>query len=210
MVSGIERLKEGFSQLKLPVKNNTYKLLLRYYELIIKWNKKINIVSRQEENIIERHILDSLSIYDLLKGDHLLDFGTGAGFPGIPLKILKDDIFLDLVESRKKKAVFLRELMRELGLCNVRIYNVDIIQHKPEMCYDIITARKVGSIKKIVKLTARLLEENGRIIMFKGEKLPKEIEDARNVLKRNCLSITERHKRIFTKGEIVVIGRANG
>ncbi|MDO9574933.1 MAG: class I SAM-dependent methyltransferase, partial [bacterium] len=85
MDSVIDKFKEGIELLKLPAKEDTIRHLLRYYELILQWNKKINLISRVEKDVAKNHILDSLSIYYLLKGNYLLDFGSGAGFPGIPL-----------------------------------------------------------------------------------------------------------------------------
>ncbi len=205
MDSVMERLKGGIELLKLQVDENTIQRLHSYHQLILKWNKKINLVSRVEEDVIKRHILDSLSIYHFIKGRDLLDFGSGAGLPGIPLKILNNNISLDIVEAKKKKAVFLREVKRELGLHDVRIYNLDIRQFKPGRLYDVITVRKVGSIKKIVQLTAEFLKDGGRIITFKGEKLPIELEEAKESLKRYRLSIIEIENRLFTKGKICVL-----
>jgi len=205
MKTAIERLKEGIELLKLPAKEDTSRHLLKYYELILQWNKKINLVSRAEKDIIKNHILDSLSIYYLLKGNYLLDFGSGAGFPGIPLRILNSNISLDVVEAKKKKVVFLREVRRELKLHDVRIYNLDIRQFQPDRLYDVITARTVGSIKKIVQLTAGFLKDDGRIITFKGERLATELEEAKDTLKLYGLSVVEIQKKIFTKGTICVL-----
>lgn len=205
MDSVIDKFKEGIELLKLPAKEETIRCLYRYYELILKWNKKINLVSRAEKDIAKNHILDSLSIYYLLKGNYLLDFGSGAGFPGIPLKILNNNIFLDIVEAKKKKAVFLREVKRELKLHGVRIYNLDIRQFQSNRLYDVITARTVGSIKKIVQLTAGFLKDDGRIITFKGERLATDLEEAKETLKRYGLSVVEIQKKIFTKGTICVL-----
>ncbi|OYD13684.1 16S rRNA (guanine(527)-N(7))-methyltransferase RsmG [candidate division WOR-3 bacterium JGI_Cruoil_03_44_89] len=205
MESEIVRLKEGLERIKLRADEDTIRRLYTYYQLILKWNEKVNLVSRDERDIVKRHILDSLSIYYSIKGTDLLDFGSGAGFPGIPLKILNNDLSLDILEAKKKKAVFLREVRRGLELRDVRIYNCDIRQFQSDRAYDVITARKVGSIKRIVQLTARLLKENGRIITFKGEKLPIELEEAGETLKRYKLSIVEIQNRIFTRGKICVL-----
>jgi 16S rRNA (guanine527-N7)-methyltransferase len=205
MDSVIDKLKEGIELLKLPVEEETIQRLYKYYKLILKWNKKINLVSRSERDIVKRHILDSLSICYLIRGKDLLDFGSGAGFPGIPLKILNNNISLDILEVKKKKTVFLREAKRKLELQDVRIYNLDIRQFQPDRLYDVITARKVGSIKRIVPLTAGFLKGNGRIITFKGEKLPIELEEAKETLTRYRLSVIEIQDRIFTRGKICVL-----
>jgi len=205
MQSVIDNLKKGIELLQLPVEENTIQCLYTYYQLILQWNKKINLISRAEKDIAKNHILDSLSIYYLLKGNYLLDFGSGAGFPGIPLKILNNNIFLDIVEAKKKKAVFLREVKREFKLNDVRIYNLDIRQFQPDRLYDVITARTVGSIKKIVQLTAGFLKDDGRIITFKGERLATELEEAKEILKRYGLSVVKIQKKIFTKGAICVL-----
>lgn len=203
-------LKDELERIDLYVDEDTIALLLRYHKFILHWNRKINIISRQEEDIIGRHILDSLSIHNLIHGNHMLDFGSGAGFPGIPLRIVLKKLHLDIIESRQKKATFLKLLKNELGLKDVNIYNTDIAQFHPKINYDVITARKVGDIKKVVKLTSRFLEETGRIITFKGERLQEEIEEAREILDKQRLSIVKRKKRLFMRGEIVVIGRIDG
>lgn len=136
--SRILRLKEGLRLLGISIDHETIYQPYRYSELILEWNRKIALISKGDEDIIEKHILDSLSIYSFIKGKKLLDFGSGAGLHGIPLKILNRNISLDIIERRKKKALFLRKVKRELKLTGVRIHPQDITTLNLDNTYNII------------------------------------------------------------------------
>jgi len=207
--SRILRLKEGLRLLGISIDHETIYQLYRYSELILEWNRKIALISKGDEDIIEKHILDSLSIYSFIKGKKLLDFGSGAGLPGIPLKILNRNISLDIIERRKKKALFLREVKRELKLTGVRIHPQDITTLNLDNTYNIITVRKVGPIKDVLKRTERFLEKDGRIITFKGERLALELKETERLMQKQSLCVAGIEDRLFFNGKIVIIERRN-
>jgi len=140
-----------------------------------KWNKKINLVSYKDKNeLIKRHLLDSL--YFIHPIDHLkinpkliLDVGSGAGFPGIPLSIVLNNINFSLVEIRKKRALFLEHLKRLLNLTNVNIKNLDIrlVKENP----DIIVCRAFAPLDKIESLLYPFLEKGTKVIISRGKNL---------------------------------------
>ena len=146
------------------------------YETHIKeWSKRVRLVSKKDITFLrERHFLDSLLILPHLSkaSCHLLDIGSGAGFPGIPVKIARPDINVILVESTRKKSLFLRDVIDTLG-----IQGLDMIQDRAEnlpnnrkgkRSFDIVTARAVGPLPVLWKMAEPLLNECGRLLAFKG------------------------------------------
>ncbi len=203
----MENLKQELKSLNISLEEGAAENLYKYRNLIIEWNKKFNLISKNDEHRIERHILDSLSIYRFINGKSILDLGSGAGFPGIPLGIIDRNISISLLERRKKRAAFLKEVKRQLKLSAISIYPQDTREFRPHRLYDVITARKVTRISPTIRLIAQFLGENGRIILFKGEKLASEIEETKRDIQKYSLSVSRIEKRIFFKGNIVIIDK---
>jgi 16S rRNA (guanine527-N7)-methyltransferase len=165
--------------LQIPLPPNSLEKFQLYSIELQRWNNKINLISRKSDKPkdIYRHILDSLLILkaiEIPKGAFLLDIGSGAGFPGIPIKIVRDDILLTLVESRRKKAFFLEHIVKLLSLENALVIN----QRAEESLknsnfsekYDILTVKSVGGLKKIISLSCPFLKKDGLFVAYKGEK----------------------------------------
>jgi len=151
---------------------------------IIKWNKYINLISRQDiENICLHHILHSLSIAKFfdLNQKKVADIGTGGGFPGIPLAIIFPQAKFTLVDSIEKKTKVLQEIIKTLDLTNVHI-----IRNRSENLsgkYDYIVARAVSNLKKFIKNTRHLLAPNSAIIYLKGGDIEQEIKPFKEKIK---------------------------
>ena len=154
-----------------------------YTALLLEWNQRMHLVSKRdaEPHRIVRHFVDSLSILkavDIPKGAKLLDLGSGAGFPGVPIKIVRDDVRLTLVESIRKKALFLRKVIQSLRLDLVGVENrrAEELALKPALQegFDIVTAKAVGSLRGIMKSGLPLLRTGGGLVAYKGRIARKE------------------------------------
>ena len=165
--------------------------LLTYEQELLEWNKKINLTAiRDVESIRTKHFLDSLSCVLAWKSSpplHLIDVGTGAGFPGIPLKILYPNMKLTLVESVGKKTKFCQHIVNTLGLDNVNIIHMraeDLAQdtsHREK--YDWAIARAVAKLNVLSEYLIPLVKRGGHILAQKGETGPAEAQSAENAMK---------------------------
>lgn len=160
----------------------------KYYEILLDWNKKINLISRKEQNIIEKHFLDSIlflpEIDGLCRGvarntPTILDIGSGGGFPGIPLAIMNHKWKFTLCESTTKKANFLNIIVNELGLKNVEIINARVEAGlKPASTkYDFVTARAVDKLDILIKYAIPLLKPGGYLLAYKSKNIEEEIKN---------------------------------
>jgi len=141
--------------------------LIDYLQLLARWNLTYNLTAvRDPGEMITRHLLDSLAIAPHVRGTNLIDLGTGAGLPGIPLAILDPERAITLVDSNGKKTRFLREAVRVLGLANVQIENARSEDLQGQ--YDCVVARAFASLADLVRVGGHLLAADGRILAMKG------------------------------------------
>jgi 16S rRNA (guanine527-N7)-methyltransferase len=142
-----------------------------YQQLVLKWNRTHNLVSKSQASNLKSHTEDSLSIAGFL-GQNIMDVGSGGGFPGIPLAIINPEKSFFLVESSEKKAAFLLNTINKLELKNVKVFNRRVESLDPEKFpqpLDIV-ARALGGIEEIIKLTALFLaKENNKLRLMKTE-----------------------------------------
>ncbi|MDZ7364053.1 MAG: 16S rRNA (guanine(527)-N(7))-methyltransferase RsmG [candidate division KSB1 bacterium] len=155
------------------------KQLARYLRLLLEWNQRINLISpNDEDRIAERHILESLavlSVWDFPKESTVLDLGSGAGFPGIPLKIIRPDLAMTLLESRQKKVLFLNTAVRELKMENCSVVNARAEEPSGEK-YSIVIARAVADLKTLWEWSRPLLIWDGVLLAMKGGELNDELQ----------------------------------
>ncbi len=164
-----ERLREGLQQLKLAVDGEQQKKLLAYLQLMLKWNKAYNLTAiRDLDEMIIRHLLDSLSIMPYIKHSPVLDIGTGAGLPGIPLAICMPDYQFVLLDSNGKKTRFLAQVKIELGIENIDIIHSRIEDYKPSSGFEIVTCRAFAALNTILERTQHLLTSTTRVMAMKG------------------------------------------
>lgn len=148
--------------------------LLDYLALLARWNKTYNLTAvRDPAEMVDKHLLDSLAMHPFVdalveSGGALADLGTGAGLPGIPLAIVKPGLRVTLVESNGKKARFMREAVRQLGLRDVRVAESRIEALDEPGAYAAITARALATLPLIVELGGHLLDERGVLLAMKG------------------------------------------
>ena len=149
--------------------------LLAHVDLLAKWNRTYNLTAvRDPEDMVSRHLLDSLAVLPFVHGGTLADLGSGAGLPGIPLAIARPDIAVTLVESNGKKARFLREAIRSLPLANVTVAQARV--QDTAGAVDTITARAFASLPDMLAWGGHLLAPDGRWLALKGHADPAELD----------------------------------
>ncbi|MCJ7497585.1 MAG: 16S rRNA (guanine(527)-N(7))-methyltransferase RsmG [candidate division Zixibacteria bacterium] len=158
----------------------------RYLNELSSWNKKINLISRKKDKPedIYRHFLDSLLIFKAFKipsGSKILDLGSGAGFPAIPMKILREDLDITLVESIRKKTLFLKKMIELLGLKDITVFQ-ERIENLPELQgfndgFDFVTAKAFGKLKYTIPASYPFLKPGGVLVAYKGRSYKTEIID---------------------------------
>lgn len=161
----------------------------QYMRLLMEWNQKINLTAITEpEEIILKHFVDSLTIEKYInKGAVIADVGTGAGFPGIPLKIYRKDIKIVLVDALNKRLNFLNEVIREL-----KLENIETIHNRAEEFgrnkeyrekFDIATSRAVANLATLSEYLIPLVKEEGKCICMKGSDVEEELENSKKAIK---------------------------
>jgi len=179
-----QQLIEGLQALGLSTDGATLAKLRGYTELIRKWNKAINLVSRQDvERFVSRHLLDSLSITQLVADQpdaaRVLDIGTGGGLPGIPLAIMLPQLQFTLADRSDKKIRFLNQVVRRLELTNVDAVAVDVarLAQLPER-FGVVVSRAVAAPQVLWGLAAPLLSAQGRLILQTQVRAPDQAATA--------------------------------
>ena len=161
--------------------------LIKYASLVMDYNKNINITGAENiEDFIKEHIIDSLLALNIFKNcDNIIDIGSGAGLPSIPLAIVYENKKFTLCESKNKKADFLDMAKKELSLNNIEIKRVNVYEIKEK--YETITARAFSDIKTLLKIFKRLKNKNSVLIAYKGklDKIKEELEEIKNIEKYN-------------------------
>ncbi len=171
------QLAEGASALGVNLPHETSARLLQYLALVKKWSQVYNLTAiRQSEAMLSQHLLDSLAVLSYITGPRIVDVGSGAGLPGIPLAMARPDWNLMLIESNHKKAVFLQQARIELGLKNVEIVAKRVEGFQPTEKFDTVISRAFSNLVVFVKLAGHLCKEGkggGKIVAMKGA-YPKE------------------------------------
>lgn len=164
-------------ELNININDELYDKLYLYYELLNEWNNKFNLTNILELNdVFLLHFYDSLCLsksINLNEVNSLLDFGTGAGFPGMVIALVYKNISVTLIESNQKKCTFLNEIKEKLGISNVEII-CDRIENygiKNREKYDVVTCRAVTSIPMIIELATSTIKVNGYLLPLKGDSM---------------------------------------
>jgi 16S rRNA (guanine527-N7)-methyltransferase len=156
--------------LNLSLSDDRIDRLLDFIKLIEKWNKAYNLTAiRDREDMVRLHLLDSLAIAPYIEGKRVIDIGTGAGLPGIPLAIYWPEIEFILLDSNAKKTRFVQQAILELKLKNVSVCHNRVEHYHPEKSFDTVITRAFASLSDIVELTAHLLGKDGVLLAMKGQ-----------------------------------------
>jgi 16S rRNA (guanine527-N7)-methyltransferase len=177
-----ERLESGLRELSISVGSQGLARLVEYVALLDKWNRVYNLTAiRDAERIVSVHLLDCLAVVPYLRGNRVLDVGSGAGLPGIPIALARPDIRVTMLDSSHKKTAFLRQAVAELQLKNAAIVCERAESWRPPERFDCIISRAFAELSEFVRLTGHLLAPGGLLAAMKGvhphgeiEKLPRE------------------------------------
>lgn len=162
----------------------------KYMDLLLEWNEKINLTAiTDKDEIILKHFIDSLTIEKYIKdNDKVIDLGTGAGFPGIPLKIKNESIDITLVDSLNKRVNFLNEVIKELNLKNITAIHsrIEDLAHDKNYRekYDVVTSRAVANMSTLVEYMLPFAKIGGICICMKGPNVDEELENAKGAIKK--------------------------
>ena len=173
----------------LNVKKESYIKFYNYMKKVLEWNTKINVTAvRDEENFIIKHFIDSLMINKYVEGNlKVIDIGTGAGFPGIPVKLYNEDLQITLIDSINKKLNVIRDSIIGLDLKNIDVIHsrAEDLAINPEYreMFDVSTTRAVSNLSTILEYMMPFIKVGGRAVCMKGPNYQEELENARAAIK---------------------------
>lgn len=170
MLSIADELESGLKALQVTATLQQQNMLLEYIHLLKKWNKTYNLVADASDKVLlYRHVLDSIAIAPYVNAHSVLDVGSGGGFPGVPLAILKPSSKFTLLDSNGKKARFLFQVKATLGLQNLDVENCRIEHYQTNSQIDIVTCRAFSSLPDILQKISPLLSEDSHLLAMKGQ-----------------------------------------
>ena len=161
-------------------------LFEKYLSLLLEWNEKFNLTAiTDKDEIEEKHFIDSIELikYFDVKNKTLLDVGSGAGFPGIPLAIVEPTLKVTLLETTGKRVTFLKEVVQQLGLNNVEVVQGRAEEQKEREKFDIVTARAVKELNILLELCFYQVKVGGTFIAYKSSGVEEEISNAKHAFK---------------------------
>ncbi len=182
-----QELKEKAKKINIILEEKQIEQFYEYMNLLLEWNEKINLTAIIEpKEVILKHFIDSLTIQKYIKEEQkVIDVGTGAGFPGIPLSIIKQNTEITLLDSLNKRILFLEEIISSLQLKNIRTVHARVEEFaknkKEREIYDIATSRAVASLNVLLEYLLPLVKVGGECICMKGSST-EEIKEAEKAL----------------------------
>jgi len=171
-----KELLDGALKLSVSLDEKTADKMLRYLVLIERWNRIHNLTAiRDIQKMVHYHLLDSLSILPYIEGTHLLDVGSGAGLPGIPVALACPSKQVVLLEAQNKKATFLVQAITELALSNCEVVCARAEAYQPTTLFDTIMFRAVGALQTVIDQTRHLCAPKGLWLAMKGHHPTEEL-----------------------------------
>lgn len=161
------RLRAGVEKLSLSLPDGAMDKLLAYLALLVKWNGAYNLTAiRDPEQMVVKHLLDSLSIVPHVQGRSLIDVGTGAGLPGLVLAIVKPELDVTLLDSNGKKVRFLRQVIADLTISNANAVQTRVEEFDRQ--FDLVSSRAFATLADMANGSQQLLADNGEFLAMKG------------------------------------------
>jgi len=201
----------------LRLSSEHYALIDRYLDELLIWNRKINLTAiRQKKICWQKHIIDSLLLGEFIDSDsHLLDIGSGAGLPSIPLKIYYPQLSVTSVDTVSKKIQFQKHCVRKLHLTDYQALSTRIenLNNQSKQRYPYITSRAFSSLSQFCQLSHDYLAQDGVLVAMKGADYKREIEEATDILSKLNIKIVTIHERILQpldeKRAFIVLSKSN-
>lgn len=184
-----EKIKEYMNKINIEISDKQIEKFFDYMNLLLEWNEKINLTAITEpEDIILKHFVDCATILKYIKDeDKIIDIGTGAGFPGIPLKILNEKLDITLMDSLNKRIIFLNEIINELDLKNIVAIHAraeELARNKEyREKFDIATSRAVANLSTLSEYMLPFVKKDGMVISMKGSNIEEEVKNAKKAIK---------------------------
>jgi 16S rRNA (guanine527-N7)-methyltransferase len=164
-----KKLSQGLAAMGLSIAPELPARLAAFLELLERWNTAYNLTAvRDIEQMVARHVLDSLSILPYVRGPRLIDVGTGAGLPGIPLALARPDLAVTLLDSNAKKIHFVTQAIHDLGLTNVETVHCAAEKYRPGEPFDTVVTRAFAAIPDMLASVRHLCASRGVILAMKG------------------------------------------
>ena len=184
-----DELEAGARELGLELQSRQVEQLLQFAALLRRWNAAFNLVSRRDvPRLIARHLLDSLSLAPLLRGGRVLDLGTGAGLPGVPLAIVRPDIEFTLLDRSERRIRFVQQAKFEIGLANVATIVTDIVEFRAGALFATVVSRAVAKPAALWRIAGAVLEPGGQALFQTGA-LEKDVASVEATVEQMVLRI---------------------
>lgn len=183
-----KKMQEYSKEIGILLQEKQINQFYNYMKLLLEWNEKINLTAiTKPEEIILKHFIDSMTIAnDIEKNAKLIDVGTGAGFPGIPLKIIREDIDITLLDSLNKRVIFLKEVIKQLSLTKIEAIHSRVEEFgknkKYRESFDYATSRAVANLSTLSEYLIPLVKLKGCCISMKGPDIKEEIQQSQNAI----------------------------
>lgn len=184
-----KELIEKAKKVNIEIDNKKEEQFYNYMKLLLEWNEKINLTAIIEQNdIILKHFIDSITINKYIEqSNSIIDIGTGAGFPGIPLKIMNQNKKITLVDSLNKRINFLNEVCKEISLENIQCIHARAEELASDLeyreNYETVVSRAVARLNVLIEYMLPFVKKGGLCICMKGPNIDGELEEAKNAIK---------------------------
>ena len=184
----LEFMKEECEKNSIQISNEEIEKLYIYMKEILEWNEKVNVTAiKDEKEFIVKHFIDSLTIEKYIaNGEKVLDIGTGAGFPGIPIKITKNKSHVDLVDSVNKKLNVIRDIIPKIKVEDIECIHIraeDLAKNvKYRESYEVVTSRAVANLTTLVEYMLPFAKIGGKIICMKGPNVDEELTESKKAI----------------------------
>jgi 16S rRNA (guanine527-N7)-methyltransferase len=199
----VDRVEEGARAMKTHLDRSHTTQFARHAKELLEWNRFANLTAITDlKELAEKHFLDTLPLVPLIPPDSkVLDIGSGGGFPGVPLKVMRPDLHLNLIDASRKKAHFLKHLIRALELQDIEARHARAEELAQEVQvearrYGVIVSKAVSKLHRFLDQALPLLRRPGMVIAMKGTAVDDELERAASRIKSEALSLEKREYRL--------------